>query len=111
MKTGDNNFKGFPAVWNLIAFYLLLLLPGAWVSMAVVIVFAALTFVPMTFVHPFRVARFRTLTVALLALWTALALVTVHQGLAPGGWVTAALCLIAGYFLVIGLLPGRGSPT
>ena len=25
MKTADNHFRGFPAVWNLIAFYLLLL--------------------------------------------------------------------------------------
>ena len=27
MKTDDNHFVGFPAVWNLIAFYLLLLKP------------------------------------------------------------------------------------
>ena len=29
MKTADNHFRGFPAVWNLIAFYLLLLKPPA----------------------------------------------------------------------------------
>ena len=28
MKTDDNHFRGFPAVWNVIAFYLLLLKPS-----------------------------------------------------------------------------------
>ena len=28
MKTDDNFFLGFPAVWNLVAFYLLLLRPA-----------------------------------------------------------------------------------
>src|SRR4029079_1422537 len=32
MKTGDNFFLGFPAVWNLVAFYLLLLRPAPVVS-------------------------------------------------------------------------------
>ena len=107
MKTDDNHFRGFPAVWNLIAFYLLLLRPGAWSAAATIVVFAALTFVPVRFVHPFRVARWRALTVALLALWAVLALVAVLQDLAPNVWVTAVLCLIAVYFLVIGLLPAR----
>ena len=111
MKTDDNHFKGFPAVWNLIAFYLLLLRPGSWMAAAVIVVFAVLTFAPVRFVHPLRVARFRALTVSLLAVWAVLALVAVAQGLAPDLPVTAALCLIAVYFLVIGLLPGRGTPT
>ena len=109
MKTDDNHFRGFPAVWNVIAFYLLLLRPGAWSAAATIVVFAALTFVPVRFVHPFRVARWRALTVALLALWAVLALVAVLQNLAPNGWVTAVLCLIAVYFLVIGLLPARSA--
>jgi phosphatidylcholine synthase len=96
-------------VWNVIAFYLLLLRPGAWSAAATIVVFAALTFVPVRFVHPFRVARWRALTVALLALWAVLALVAVLQELAPNGWVTAVLCLIAVYFLVIGLLPARSA--
>jgi phosphatidylcholine synthase len=111
MKTADNHFKGFPAVWNLIVFYLLLLRPGEAISMIMVIVFTLLTFVPVTFVHPLRVARLRVLTVALLAIWAVLALVALVQDLAPGFSVTAALCLIALYFLTIGLLPRPRSPT
>jgi phosphatidylcholine synthase len=111
MKTADNHFRGFPAVWNLIAFYLLLLRPDPWLAAAAVAVFAALTFVPVRFVHPLRVRSFRVLTVSLLALWAVLAFVAVVQGLAPPLGVTAALCLIAVYFLVIGLLPVKGAPT
>jgi len=43
--------------------------------------------------------------------WAALALVALWQGLAPQPWVTAALCLIGGYFLVAGLVPARAVAT
>jgi phosphatidylcholine synthase len=111
MKTADNFFRGFPAVWNLIAFYLLLLRPAPAISAAVVALFAVLTFVPIRFVHPIRVKSLRALTVSLLALWSVLALVGILQGLKPGFWITAALCLIAAYFLAVGLLPTRNEPT
>jgi phosphatidylcholine synthase len=111
MKTTDNYFRGFPAVWNVIAFYLLVLRPEPWLAATAVAVFAALTFVPVRFVHPLRVRSFRALTVSLLALWVVLAFVAVMQGLAPPLGVTAALCLIAVYFLVIGLLPANSAPT
>jgi phosphatidylcholine synthase len=107
MKAADNAFRGFPAVWNVVAFYLLLLWPPPWVAAAAVAVLAVLTFVPVHFVHPFRVQRLRPLTVALLALWAVLALAAVLQGLAPNIWITAGLCAIALYFLLIGLLPAR----
>ena len=111
MKTDGNFFLGFPAVWNLIAFYLLLLKPAAPIAAAVVALFAVLTFVPVRFVHPFRVRQWRSVTVALLALWAALALAALLHGLAPDAWVVVALCAIALYFLVIGLLPVRGLET
>jgi phosphatidylcholine synthase len=105
MKTSDNFFRGFPAVWNLVAFYLLLLRPAPAVAAGTVALFAVLTFVPLRFVHPFRVRRLRTVTVALLTLWAALALAAVKQGLAPEPWITTALCALGGYFLAVGLLP------
>jgi phosphatidylcholine synthase len=105
MKTADNFFRGFPAVWNLIAFYLLLLKPQPAVCAVTVGVFAILTFVPVRFVHPFRVRRLRTVTVALLTLWAALAAAAVKQGLAPQPWITTGLCLLGLYFLAAGLWP------
>jgi len=110
MKTDGNYFSGFPAVWNVIVFYLLLLDPGPAIVAVTVLTLCILTFVPIKFVHPFRVRRFRTLTVTLLALWAVLASVAVLQGLKPGFWIDVALCLIALYFLGFGLLPVR-EPT
>lgn len=111
MKTIDNFFRGFPAVWNLVAFYLLLLRPAPAVAAAAVVLFAVLTFAPIRFVHPFRVRRLRAVTVALLTLWAALALAAVRQGLAPERWITIGLCALGLYFLAAGvLMPARNNP-
>ena len=111
MKTADNFFRGFPAVWNLVVFYLLLLRPGPMVAAAAIVLLALLTFVPIRFVHPFRVRRLRPVTVGLLAAWAALAGAALARGLAPEAWITAALCLIAVYFLVFGLLSRQQAST
>ena len=51
-KTPDHFFTGFPSYWNVIALYLYLLrLPAAW-TLAVLLVFAALTFVPARYLYP-----------------------------------------------------------
>jgi phosphatidylcholine synthase len=105
MKTSDNFFRGFPAVWNLVVFYLLLLRPAPAVAAGVVALLAVLTFVPIRFVHPFRVRQLRTVTVALLTLWAALALAAARQGLAPEPWITIGLCVLGCYFLGVGLVP------
>ena len=102
MKTEDNYFRGFPAVWNLAAFYLYVLQPPEWAGAAGVVVLAALSFAPVKFLHPLRVRRWRWLNVALLALWAVLAFVALISGMLPGPWVTVPLCLIALYFFVAG---------
>jgi phosphatidylcholine synthase len=104
MKTADNYFRGFPAVWSAVAFFLFLLRPGPWVSGAMIIVPAILTFVPIVFIHPFRVARLRAVSAVLLALIGVLAIVAIAQDMAPGPWVTGAMCVIVLYFVGAGLL-------
>jgi phosphatidylcholine synthase len=111
MRTVDNHFRGFPGVWNLAAFYLLLLKPAPLAAAAAVAILAVLTFVPVRFVHPFRVRRWRPVTIALLTLWSGLALAAVLNNLAPGPWIIAGLCVIALYFLGVGLLPERRAHT
>ncbi len=49
MKTADYYFRGFPAIWNVAAFYLFLLKPPPWLGALVVVALAALTFVPIPF--------------------------------------------------------------
>ena len=104
MKTPDNYFRGFPAVWNLAAFYLYLLEPPPWLAAAMIAALAVLTFAPIKFLHPLRVKRLRVLNIALLAAWAVLAFLAVISNLAPGPYVTWPLAAIAIYFFVAGLL-------
>jgi phosphatidylcholine synthase len=107
MKTADNFFRGFPVLWNLTAFYLDLLQPSEWLTAAIVALLAVLTFAPIKFLHPLRVARLRTLNIILLVLWFVLALIAVTLDLDPGPYVTWPLVAIAVYFFGVGMLPRR----
>jgi phosphatidylcholine synthase len=103
MKTTDNYFRGFPGVWNVPAFYLFLLRPDPWIAAATIALLAVLTFVPVPFLHPFRVVRLRILNIALLAVWSVLAFVALIRDMMPGPWITGGLCVIAVYFLGAGV--------
>jgi phosphatidylcholine synthase len=104
MKTTDNYFRGFPAVWNLAAFYLYVLEPPEWAAALSIVALAVLSFTPIKFLHPLRVQRFRIVNIALMAAWAVLALIALVHDLAPGVFVTLPLSLIAIYFFLIGLL-------
>jgi len=103
MKTADNYFRGFPALWNAAVFYLFVLKlpPGA--NAAVVAALAVLSFAPFKFLHPFRVRRLRAVSIAAVIVWAALAVIAVVRDLDPGAWVTGGLVAIGLYFLAVGL--------
>jgi phosphatidylcholine synthase len=110
MKTKDNHFRGFPALWNIVAFYLFLLRPDAWIALCMIALFVALTFAPFSFVHPLRVKRLAALNLALLAAWAALGIAALVYQLGPPPPVTAGLLAVGLYFLAVGLLrPARRS--
>ena len=111
MKTDNWYFRGFPAAWNLIAFYLFLLRPDPRVALAVIVVFVALTFLPVFFVHPLRVKRLRALNIALACTWSGLAIFTLWRDFSPPAFVIAALSVIGVYFLLAGLLRPRTRAT
>jgi phosphatidylcholine synthase len=69
MKTEDGYFRGFPALWNLVAFYLFVLQPGPAVGAVTVILFATMTFAPIHFVHPFRVRDYGRWLPVLAGTW------------------------------------------
>ncbi|HEY2230439.1 MAG TPA: CDP-alcohol phosphatidyltransferase family protein [Xanthobacteraceae bacterium] len=107
MKTADNYFRGFPTLWNVVAFYLFVLKPAPWLAAALVALLAVLTFVPFKFLHPFRVARLRIVNLAAVVLWSLLGAYALMRALAPGPWVTGALVALAVYFLAVGLTEKR----
>ena len=99
MKASDNHFRGFPALWNAVAFYLFLLrLPPALSTLAVAALIV-LTFAPFHVLHPVRVVRLRWLTLWLLASWAVLAIYTVACDFDVGAPVIAGLCAIAVYMV------------
>jgi phosphatidylcholine synthase len=107
MKTDDWWFRGFPAVWNIVVFYIVAFAPPAWLALAVVLIATALMFLPVVFVHPVRVRRWRGLTLSMLVLWAAAAAAALWQGMAPDVWSKAGLALAACYFVGLGLARAR----
>ena len=108
MKTADNWFRGFPALWNVFVFYLFIFRMPWAVNAAAVVAAAALMFAPIVFVHPMRVESLRAPTLAATGAWLVFAALAVWQGLAPGWFVKAGLIVTALYFCALPLL--RHSP-
>ena len=69
LKTAEWYFTGFPAAWNIVAVYFFVLNPPLWLNIAVTIYLSAITIVPITFLHPFRVKRLRIFNVVATTLW------------------------------------------
>jgi phosphatidylcholine synthase len=102
-KGDDYSFIGFPAVWNLVAFYIFALALPHWATYAVVAVCVALTFVPMRWVHPLRVVRLRLVTLAVTLAWAVAAVAAVVHGFPAGPWVQAILMAAATYLVALAL--------
>lgn len=106
MKTADNFFRGFPAVWNVVAFYLFLLQPGQIAGAITVVVFSSLTFAPIHFIHPVRVRRYQPWAGLLTALWGLASLALLWPDWSAS-WARALLALSLGgavALLAIGVL-------
>ena len=103
MKTADASFEGFPGCWNMVALAVFVLEPNPWITLTVCSALAAAMFLPLRFVHPVRTARWRPLTMAVTAVWMALAITAAwgEFGLGPVlGWLLAAC---SAYLLLAGL--------
>ncbi|MFZ1679826.1 MAG: phosphatidylcholine/phosphatidylserine synthase [Rhizobiaceae bacterium] len=113
MKTKENFFKGFPVVWNMVVFTLFVIQPGEWTSFAVVLVAAALSFVPLQFLHPVRVKRLREVNLPIFVAWCLFGAVAVVQGMDADMWVRIGTAVTGGYLFVIGAVmqffPGLGA--
>jgi phosphatidylcholine synthase len=112
-KTDDGFFVGFPAIWNIVALYLLIFPFAQWLAFAVLVFLGLLTFVPLKWIHPIRVRRLRPITLLVMIAWAA-ACVAALLGELPSSLAVQAV--IAGstvYFLAVGLMRswwGIGDP-
>lgn len=96
-KSQDNSFVGFPAIWNIVAFYVFAfdLSSGATALLIAVCVLA--TFVPMPWVHPFRVARFRAASLVATGAFAVASVLAVWIGFPASGLLRAILLAVAIY--------------
>jgi phosphatidylcholine synthase len=103
-KAADHCFVGFPAIWNVVAFYVFAFAPAGWAVSLLVLICVVATFVPMRWLHPMRVRALRPINLAMSALWAVAAIWTVATGL-PGGIIAnVALALVAVYGIGLSVL-------
>ena len=69
MKTEDNYFRGFPALWNVVLLYLYAAQVDPVVAAGIVAALVILTFAPIHFVHPFRVRDYGRWLPVLALVW------------------------------------------
>lgn len=108
MKTKDNWFRGFPAIWNVFVFYLFLFHPPAWLCAASILVAAAAMFAPVVFVHPMRVVRLRWLTLAVCGVGCLFAAAALAMDFVTPLWVRLGLAACGLYVLALPF--ARSSP-
>ncbi len=68
-KTDENYYIGFPAIWNVVVLYLVILNYDSLINTGVLIFLIILKIVPLRFVHPFRTEKFRKLTLVMSFSW------------------------------------------
>ena len=98
-KNDDNCFVGFPAVWNVVAFYVFAFQPPSWLTAVAVALAIAGTFVPMPWVHPLRVVAMRGVTIIVTLAASVAAVITAWQGFPARGLAQGVLVLAAIYFV------------
>jgi phosphatidylcholine synthase len=98
-KAADYSFVGFPAVWNIVAFYVFALQMPGWAVAILVSACVVLTFVPMRWAHPLRTPTLWPLTLAVVALWCLAAGATVWLGFPASPPMQAVLLAAAAYGL------------
>jgi phosphatidylcholine synthase len=103
MKTPEQSFRGFPAVWNAVVYQLMIYKFPETVTLLIIAVFAVLTFAPVEFVHPMRVRRLRFITSSMAVIWGLLAFAALVENLNPDPVVLTLFSIVNLYFAGIGV--------
>ena len=108
-KTSDHFFLGFPSYWNIVAFYLHVLLTPRWLNGLLIFVLSALVFVPIKYIYPSRTPILRGLTLFLGIVWGILVLLIIYRlPHPPASFVLSSLLFPAYYLSLTFWLAARG---
>jgi phosphatidylcholine synthase len=100
-KTDDGFFLGFPSYWNVVSFYLYMLQPPVWLSVALIVGLSILTFVPSRYLYPSHGSPFSRLTILLGAVWTAVLLLIFVRWDTNAGWLTILSLGFPLYYMIL----------
>lgn len=100
-KDAAYRFRGFPALWNVVAFYVFALGLGSGATAVVAILCIAGAFAPMPWVHPLRVKTLRGLTLGVLTAGSIAGAYALYAGLPPP--LPAQLVLMIAALYALGL--------
>jgi phosphatidylcholine synthase len=100
-KTADHYFLGFPSYWNVVVFYMYVLRMPPWLNAFLIILLAALVFVPIKYLYPSRNPAMRQWTVALGTVWAILIVVIIYSLPNPNPWVVLTSLFFPLYYLVL----------
>ena len=103
LKTEDNYFRGFPANWNVVAFYFYVTSPSPAVAVTVVLALAAATFAPIHFVHPFRVRDYGRFLPYLSLFWAAVTALLLWSDWDPQIWRGLLIASLTSAAILVGL--------
>jgi phosphatidylcholine synthase len=106
-KTEDHSFVGFPAVWNIVAFYVFAFQIPSWIVAILVFACVVLTFVPMRWAHPLRTPLLWPITLAMSVLWCVAACFTLWRGFPAHPLVQAVLLAAGAYGISLTLFRSR----
>jgi phosphatidylcholine synthase len=103
-KTADHFFTGFPSYWNIVVFYLLVVGLPPMVNGLILLVLAALVFVPIRYVYPSRTPVLQWPTNILAVIWAGLLLVMLWQYPAVSRTVLLASLVFPAYYVGLSLI-------
>ena len=69
LMTSDNFYKGFPCIWNILLFYLYLFDLSQIYNLFLISACILLKFIPIKFIHPLRVNKYRKYSAIFMVLW------------------------------------------
>jgi phosphatidylcholine synthase len=103
LKTKDNYFVGFPAVWNIVAFYMFILDTPPMANLVITAILGILTFTPLKFIHPLRVRELRAATLIATAVWAVSSVWLVVRIPETAPWALVAWVAASAYLGIVSL--------
>jgi phosphatidylcholine synthase len=101
--THDFRFRGFPAMWNFVVFYIFVLeLDPIW-NVVIIAVFCSLHFIPIDFIYPTRTIRLKKLTFSLVLVLAVVNLTILLQHPLRNTALLAVSLAIVGYLMAMSL--------